>query len=490
MRLPTFLKPPTDGSRVERPTPSLSFSASLPRQEQQVDPLSVIGKRNEDLRQGVEVLFERLEQIDQFRAQFQGLVGGVATVIEELEATKLRFAEVQGSLNAERDAHTDVRGRLAQTSADLDRLTQENQLLGNERSRLEGMVHQLESASEEMSLALREKEISINDLERQLRGEAERARQLNSENESRREEIDRLSGIVAALELDIGNLQDKTGLLEEENRTLAQALQDAQASTFRLNRQVSELEPLVQRLREQNAQLDHNLQSEREMRDRLNSQKIEESERARADVSALQVKLEAVSSRADANERFLGEARRQLRDKLEELRVSERKGIDAALQVNTLQKKIEANERDQAQAAAKIEELENSRKLIMERADMIAKAAKAKDVALQKTEQKIAFLSDRIEENAKRAQRDRDQLEARLAEMAEALEKERTERAIAEGALQSARRDRLQLQREVLSAKAAARPERSFESEPAPKNPDLVDLEDLDDNITRLNSAN
>lgn len=464
---------------VAAPKPSVQPTAS----SEGGDPLAVIGKRNEDIRQGVESLLARLHDIAVFRTQVEVLVAGVANVIDELEATRSKLGESQGALIAERDSHAEARRRIGDLASALERIDADHRMLFAERDRLDGVVQSLEFALDENGLAMREKEIILTDLQRELSNECELHRQTAAENEGRRTEVERLSLLVAALENDLADQRDRWGLTEDENRTLRIALEEAQNASLRLNRRVSELEPVIQRLREQNAQLESSFHAERESSDRTRAQAADEQERLKGEIGAKQVKLEAVSSRADANERFLAEARRQLRDKLEELRVSERKSIDASLQVNTLQKRLEAAEREGVQAAVKTEEVEKSRRLILERSEVLTKAMKNKDAALQKTEQKLQFLTERLEDTALRTAKSREQYEQRIAELTEQLEKEKTERALAEGALQSARRERLSLQRELLNVKAGVRDDRGPDADSAPAEEDIKSMADFDDNV-------
>ncbi len=495
MRLfPSFLKSGNEPFPAEPPTASPSAPVKTQMQPpapapapsfvgDSADPLAIIGKRNEDIRQGVESLLSRLQDMDLFRAQFQALVSGVATVIDELESTRSKLGEAQGALVAEREGSAEARRRMADLVSAMERLEADHRMLSAERDRLEAAVRSLEFSLDENGLVMREKEILLADLERDLANETELHRQTAAENEGRRNELERVGLLLASIENDLADQRDRWGVTDDENRTLRTALEEAQNTVQRLNRKLAELEPVIQRLREHNSQLDAAFHAERESNDRARSQASSENERLKAEIGAMQVKLEAVTSRADANERFLSEARRQLRDKLEELRVSERRSIDASLQVNTLQKRLDAAEREAAQAAAKTDEVERSRKLILERSDVLAKAMKNKDSALQKTEQKLQFLTERLEETALRTAKSREQYEQRIGELTELLEKEKTERALAEGALQSARRDRLNLQRELLNVKAGTRDEKPSEPEASPLHDDIRAMADFDDNV-------
>jgi hypothetical protein len=85
----------------------------------------------------------------------------------------------------------------------------------------------------------------------------------------------------------------------------------------------------------------------------------------------------------------------------------------------------------------------------------LAKAAKAKENAMQRAEEKISLLESRLAESTKVAHAQRSQLEAKLAQLGEQAQSESAARAYAEGALQSARRERLNMQRELVARKTA-----------------------------------
>ena len=86
--------------------------------------------------------------------------------------------------------------------------------------------------------------------------------------------------------------------------------------------------------------------------------------------------------------------------------------------------------------------VESARTAAVERSDQLSKQLQTTEIALKRGETRAAELRERLEaaqaENAHR----RSTLEERLANLEAGLERERAERTIAEGALESLRRER------------------------------------------------
>ncbi len=153
-------------------------------------------------------------------------------------------------------------------------------------------------------------------------------------------------------------------------------------------------------------------------------------------------------------------ARQELHDKQAASRALERHLHQASAAAQARDQASAALEKELAGARTQIEELEASRKKLLENSTAVVKALRAKDAALHKAEQKIDGLEGRAAEFAKSAQSQRDTLEGKIAALMSQLETERSARSVSEGALRSARNDRQSLHREV-------RPE----SEPAAPSP-------------------
>ena len=86
--------------------------------------------------------------------------------------------------------------------------------------------------------------------------------------------------------------------------------------------------------------------------------------------------------------------------------------------------------------------LEAARAAAVERADELARLASSRETAAKRAERQIALLKEKLETAQADFSRMRAVMDERLSKMQTQYERERAERAIIEGALETARRDR------------------------------------------------
>ena len=80
----------------------------------------------------------------------------------------------------------------------------------------------------------------------------------------------------------------------------------------------------------------------------------------------------------------------------------------------------------------------------------MTKALEAKEAAIIRAEQRTQVLLDRIDQLASDFGGERQAFESKIAALEEELQREKSERAIAQGALEMARRSRVEIHREFL----------------------------------------
>jgi chromosome segregation ATPase len=106
----------------------------------------------------------------------------------------------------------------------------------------------------------------------------------------------------------------------------------------------------------------------------------------------------------------------------------------------------------------------------------MTKTLKTRETALARTEEKIASLTERNAHLEADVQVSRTNIEKRVEELNAALQRERMERAVVEGALEAARKDNSRLQSEVAALRSTLRrgaplaPLAAPESEAEPKD--------------------
>jgi len=220
-----------------------------------------------------------------------------------------------------------------------------------------------------------------------------------------------------------------------------------------LSRRLTESENALTAARARLEQLDISLAAAENERATLATARDEANERHQSETRALNLRLEALRSRAATAEKLLSELRQSLVARTEEIRVLERKAVDATIARNGTEKVVERLTAARDVLDVKARELEQSRASLQERCSGLAETLKARETALAHAEQKIKALSDRVAEIEVDAGAYRAKAERRIEELNASLQRERVELAVAQGALETTRRDYARLQRDMLAGR-------------------------------------
>jgi crescentin len=156
----------------------------------------------------------------------------------------------------------------------------------------------------------------------------------------------------------------------------------------------------------------------------------------------------------------------------EEMRTFDRKSVDATIARNSAEKQLAQIEASHEARERQIKDLEQARTALSERNHALAKTLKTHETALARAEEKIVSLSERNAHLEADVQISRTHIEKRVEDLNAALQRERMERAVAEGALEAARKDNARLQDQVAALRSALRRGPPLEEAPmAPSEP-------------------
>ncbi len=417
------------------------------------DTFDSIGRRNEALRNqldSIEVAFRNVEQI---KGQFHEILSPIDALLSDIERTKAALHDTTLKLAAATWAHDQLRQDHVGVVSERDSIAEHRDNLLTDNRQLAVVGRNADSALGEAQLAIGDRTLKIERLERELESASRRILSLSDETQQLRAGLDAKEKALADVEQKRASLFDQHNIAQQEGRALRTKIEDQSAQLSKISRQSSDLEARHNEVSRRAGELEAALTQESGAHSKLKHQHQEESDWHRASTASLQVDLAATRARAEAAERLLVEARQELREKLAEARNLERKLLDASVMANAAEKRFAELEKDYSESRSRITDLEASRATLVDRSGALAKATKVKEVALAKAEQKIDYLETRIAELTKAHNTQRVQLEAKAAQLSEQLEAEGAARAFAEGALQSARKDRLALQRELVSLK-------------------------------------
>jgi chromosome segregation ATPase len=257
------------------------------------------------------------------------------------------------------------------------------------------------------------------------------------------------------LQADCTLTREKLSLLETDKRSLQTALDQTLAESSRLSRRLTESESALAAARARLEQMEIGLASAENERTALCAARDEANERHQSEGYALNLRLEAMRSRAGTAEKLLSEVRQSLVARTEEIRVTERKVVEATIARNATEKTIERLAAARDALDTKVKELEQARTTLTERLNGLSETVKARETSLAHAEQKIKSLTDQVDQLEYETRTHRVKAAKRVEDLNEALQRARVEFAVAQGALETTRRDCARLQR-GLSAEQAA----------------------------------
>jgi crescentin len=161
------------------------------------------------------------------------------------------------------------------------------------------------------------------------------------------------------------------------------------------------------------------------------------------------MRLEALQARSSTTDKLLDEARQALAARAEEIRAYERRMSEATLMRNMIEGKLGQIESGIAERDDTIHDLEQIRATLTERNDVLTKAVTTRESAYNRAQEKIVTLEDRLDQIDREFKANREAAELQIEDLNTQLHRERVERTMVEGALDSARKDIARLLREL-----------------------------------------
>jgi crescentin len=434
-----------------------------------------IGRRNESLRTHLDAIEFSFRNIEVIRSQFYDTLTPIDQILEEIERTKVAHLEAERKFEALTDAHERLRVDHAALILERNTLAVRHEERSERVKDLEKAIGAAEAAASQARAALAERRAKLERTERELEDNKRRLHTVSEQLPAVRAEFAAKERRLQEVEQQRAGLQDQNVLMSQENRSLRTRIEEFVASGSKLNRQLSDLEgrrdDLVKRVEE----LEATLAQETAAHGKLKAAHLDAAEQHRLIASNLQEELAAMTTRSEAAERLLTEAREALREREAAIRGFEQRALEHSLMAKSKDAALADLEKDLTSARALHAEADSARAQLDQRAAELAKALEAKEAALQRAEQKIVMVEGRIADASKAMAAERELTEEKLAKLKERLEAEQAQRAFAEGALQAARQERGSRRH---GAEAA--------SGDAPKDSQVLAAEGARDKIARL----
>jgi chromosome segregation ATPase len=401
-----------------------------------------IGQRSETLRAQLESIEFSFRDIEAIRTQFHDALTSIDQTLVEIERTKVANLEAERKLENLTAANDRLQRDRAGLTVERDALTVARDELLARVSDLEQMVAAGEAASSAALAVLAERSANLEQTERDLDDNRRALHALSDQLPAIRTEFVTKESRLREVEQQRAALNDHCGLLTQENDALRTRTEELVVDASKLSRQLSELRDERDELKGLLGKLETSYDHETAAHAKLKAAHFDAMEAQRLSEGGLREKLSATTTRLEAAEQLLAEARAGMHEQEATIQESEQRVLEKSLEAKSLEAQVADLEKDLASARAGHMEAEVVRTAGVEQSTTLAKSLHEKEVALQRAEQKVATVEAKFDEHKKATLGDRALLEEKIAKLTEQLDAESAARLFAEGALRSARQER------------------------------------------------
>jgi len=417
-----------------------------------VEATQAIGVRYETIHGGLDSISRVVEHLRAIEPLLSEIRGPVA---EEFEARRVEHAELISLRAAYEQSTRQLAAAQAEERELSARLATAEAALTESEARRQSLDVALEDSALEIDRlrnGLQQSELKVGGLEASLRDATARAEHLTQDVETLRVQTQDIDARRGESEAHLAAAKQQMALQVEELGTLKKRLEQAGADVARLSRIETELEAQVAAERARVLASDNALTTVQADSARTIRGLEAQVESGRAEVLALQTRLETATGRADKLEEMNGQISARLNDSSAQQQAVERRAGDLNVALERALERVRTLEDEVEDLRGRHAGVDTARAAAIERADQLAKTVGAHEKALKRAEERAAQLRTRFEALQASEDEIRRAHDEKIAEMQAEMERIRSEAALAEGALESARRDRSRLQMALLGA--------------------------------------
>jgi crescentin len=409
-----------------------------------------IGGDNESLRNLMLDANAKIGELDTIKAAVGKLVDPLSKTLRAFEAEKSEKISLQTVLNNTRTAYGKLRNEVAELEKKSSASEIECRALRQELTTTQNMLRALETTKAEIAIDIATRRAQIIDLEARLAQETGEGVALRDENRRLDERLATADKRIIALESDLNGARQRLLMAEDEKRAQQASLDRATADAARLSRKLAESEASLNAAQGRLRHVEGNFTEVSNERSRLAAALDEANERHGHDLASHRTRFDALQARASATDKLLVEAREHLLARAEEIREHDRRTGDIAMERDSLQGRVSDLEADRINRESELKEIGQAHATLLEQSSALARAYTAKEAALARAEDANASLDARLGDLETALAADKQANELQLEDLNAALRREKLERAVIEGALETGRKDFARLMREVM----------------------------------------
>ena len=414
-----------------------------------------IGRRNETLRAELDAIEFAFSNIEQIRSHFLSVLAPIGEILSEIERTNTMRHDAESKLDMLAAAHVKLRSENAELTIDRNasalKLAEFSARSGDHDRLMQRATVELNEARAGLGIQIARAERT----ERELEDSKRRLVTVSEQLPSLRTEFLAKEKRLQEVEQQRAGLEDRNKLATQELRGLRARIEEMVGNISKLNRKNNELEGRnsdgLRRISELEAALDQEIAAH----SRLKTAHLDDSETHRLEIANLQEEVSALNIRSEAADRLLGDSRAEVRERNAAVRTHEQSSLETSVLLQTHEQSQAELQHMLAAAHSKQSEAENARAATEARANDLLRALETKAPALKRAEDQVAALEARMTSEVKLAISELESRDGMIARLRADLETQSSARAFAEGALQSARQERVSW-RNAVDANATA----------------------------------
>ena len=456
-------KAPEDDENMEFRGPVASEDApdNVPTEAEALGPetdqeASVqLGRACEALRNLIVEAGCKLNELEETKQTFFSIVDPAAQALRTLEHEKTRNISLNRRLGLLRASAEALQAKYDQVEKRAETLATDKDQLRTELEEAQRTARELRAIKAELTNDLVGVRATAANLEHQVTELGSRTRSLTEDNQRYRTQAIEMEAHANALDADLTATRETLAMVQGENRSLQNSLNQSGIEMSELSQRSTQTETALAAATARLRQLEASLSGIETERDKLVTEVNTLAERERNTQAKAQVQLEALQARAAMAEKLLANTRQLLATRNEEARASEREVMEAKrarAAAESLRREIESLLRTHENH---IKDLETSRAAMTDRNASLADALKQRETQFNESEEQRRMSADqmtRLENEVKSSQRT---FQKRIDELLGILDRERLDRQVIESALDTARRERAQLQHELYKMRRA-----------------------------------
>lgn len=408
-----------------------------------------LGQENEAVRNLLMDAEHKIGELESIKVSIAKLVDPVCNTLRGYEETQSEKLILQRALNSTREVCNKLRDDLSATEKKATKFKIECTRLQEIATLAKQTIAGLERTKAEQLAELGVHRAHIAELQGVTQQQASDLRLTRDENVRLSERVVSTDQRIVQIEGEARTAQQETRQVKEERAAVQASLEKTLGELAQTTRRLSEADKAVASTQARLKATEINLAEVQAERARLSAALDEANHAHRDEVNLLNSRLEAVQARGTLTENLLEEARQALVARAEEMRTFDRRVVDAGTTNDTLAERLSSVEALLAERELQIRDLEQTRTLLAEEAHKLIHAATSRERTYQGAQESIREKNDLVELLEEQIAAVRSTHEMQIESLAAQLQREQLERSMAEGALETARKDVSRLQQEV-----------------------------------------